>query len=371
MNFQDLDVILAQKGRPCLTITVPTSKYTRERMQNADLIDKAFAKAKQLLAHNTWPKEQIELLKQRLDALQENLEYIRLQDGLAIYLSPEYFKIQLLPFTVKEKVILDTTFEVRDLIYFNQFLLPFYLLAISKKRARLFKGTGRDLQEVINNDFPKKYVEEYEYARPSIGSSFSPGLKSFERDKSVMEETRAMDFFKQADHSLNKYVKGNTPLFIAGVEEELANFGQVTHHLQNIAGNIKGSYDVDAIHPLAETAWNMIKKNVQASHKKLLLRIEDEIGRNLAVDGVRDVWRSAREGKGLMLLLEKDYHIIGYVQPSNPEHLYLSPPVGDYSIINDVANDIVKTVLEKGGGVQIVENGELTTHDHIALLLRY
>jgi hypothetical protein len=371
MYFQDLSAMLAQRDKPCITITVPTAKYTRARMQNPGVIEKALSKAKQLLTHSAWPREQIELLNHKLDAFQENLDYIRLQEGLAIFLSTDFFKIQLLPFTVKEKVILSSSFEIRDLIYFNQFLQIYYLLAISRKRIRLFKGSGRDLQEVINNDFPKKYIEEYEYARPSIGSPSSPGLKSYERDKSVMEEKRAVDFFRMADNSLNKYIKGDTLLFIAGVEEELADFDRVTNHLQNIAGKIKGNFDVDATHPLAETAWNLMKEEVNASHKELLERLKEEIGADLAVDGVREVWHAAQEGRGLMLILEKDYQVVGYTQPSNPDHLFLSPPAGEYNIIQDVANNITKMVLEKGGGIQIVENNDLSAHDHIAMLLRY
>jgi len=372
MNNQDVDLLLAQNGKPCISITVPTAKYGRARTQNPELIERAINKARLLLKHSAWPKGETKLLDYRLDQLNDNLKFIRLQEGLAIFISTDFFKIHLLPFLVKEKVILAGKFELRDLIYFNQFLQPYYLLAVSKKRVRLFKGCGRDLQEIINNDFPKKYVEEYEYERPSIGSSSSSGLKSFERDKSVMEDIRISDFYRHADQSLTKYIKDKEYLFVAGVEEQLADFDRISRHLPNIAGKIPGNFDVDAVHPLAETAWNIIKEKVKTTQGKLLTRLNDDIGSDLALDGVRNVWRAARQGKGRVLLLEKDYHVIGYVYPSDPDHLFLTPPVGGgYDIISDVADDIIRIVQEKGGEVKIMENGDLKEHDHIAMSLRY
>ena len=371
MNAQDIDAMLTHKGQPCISITIPTAKYTRARKENPALIKKAVTKAKRLIAHTAWPKDQLRQLEHRLDSLEEKLDYMGFQEGVAIFLSSDFFKIQSLPFTVGEKVTLSGNFEIRDLIYFNQFLKPYYLLAVSKKRVRLFKGCGRDLEEVINNDFPKQYIEEYEYARPTIGSPSSSGLKAFERDKSILENTRLRDFFRQADNSLGKYLKGENCLFVAGVNEELADFDDVSRHANNVIGKIHGNFDVDAIHPLAETAWNIMRQNVKAYHKKLLTKLEEDFGKNLAIFGITSVWRAALEGKGLTLLVEKGYVATGYIHPSTPIHLYPTPPVGEYTIVRDAVEEIIKTVLEKGGGVQIVDNGELINSDHIALLLRY
>lgn len=371
MNQSDIERMLNEKGNPCISIILPTARYTRARMQNPELIQKAILKAGSLLTHSAWPKDQVINLQSKLQSLLDKIDYMRLQDGLAIFISPNIFRIHLLPFSVKEKVILGRRFEIRDLLYFAQVLKPYYLLAISKKRARLFKGSGRDLQEIINSDFPKKYTEEYEYARPSIGSSSSPGLKAFERDKSVMEDTRTKAFFRQADDTLKKYLTDEVPLFIAGVEEELVDFELLTRHAKKIAGRITGNYDIDAVHPLAETAWKRIIEHETSAHQKLLNKFEEGIGTRLAVDGIRDVWRSAKEGKGLVLLLEKDYLQRAYLKPGNDSHLFLTPPPDPYEIIPDAADDVIQIVREKGGDVAILENGALRKFQHIALLLRY
>lgn len=371
MNKPDLDMLFSEKGNPCLSLLIPTHRYTRARIQNPELIKQAISKAKELLYHSAWPKDKIKDMESKLDSTFEKIDYIRMQEGLAIYISANICKIFLLPFPIKEKVMLGKTFEVRDIIYFSQFLKPYLLLAISKKIVRLFKGTGRDLQEVRNNDFPKKYIEEYEYEHPSIGSSSSSSLKAFERDKSVLREIRITDFLRQTDGLLNKYLKSDSLLFVAGVEEQIVNFRKITNHIKNMAGSVEGNYDVDALHPLAETAWKKIQEDVRHHHRQFLIKLQEDIGKKLAIDGIRDVWQAAQEGKGNILLLEKDYQVTGYINQTNTAQLFLKPPVGQYDIITDAADDVIEIVKEKGGQIVIVENGFLGDFGHVALLLRY
>ena len=180
MNTTDIDQMVAEKEDPCISIVIPTHRYSTERRQDPKALEKAASKAKSLLQHSAWPKEKVLSLSNKIDAVLQNIDYIRLQDGLAVFVSPNITKFFLLPFPVTEKIMLGKNFELRDLIYFNQFLKPYYLLAVSKKKIRLFRGEGRDIQEVHNDDFPKQYVESYEYAKPSRASSFSAGLKDYE-----------------------------------------------------------------------------------------------------------------------------------------------------------------------------------------------
>jgi len=371
MYLPDLESMLETQDQPCLSLIIPTVNYTHGRTLNPEIIQKALSKAEKLLANTAWPSEQIAQLVSKVESLKNKIDYMRLQQGLAIFISPDIFRIYLLPFSVVEKIILARTFEIRDILYFNQFLETYYLLAVSKKLVRLFKGRGRDLQELVNDDFPRKYVEEYEYSLPSPGRVAGQGVKSFERDKSVLQEKRMKTFFHHADVTLDKYLKKGMRLFVAGVDEELAGFEMVSHHTKHIAGKIKGNYDVDAAHPLAEVAWKLILEEVGNHHAKLISQLQEDRGRNLTAGGIVEVWRCAYEGKGLTVLLEKDYRVRGYLHTENRGRLHVEPPAGKYEIIQDAANDVLEVVKEKGGNIVIVENGLLREFGHIAMLLRY
>jgi hypothetical protein len=371
MTSHDIEIMLAEKGKACLSIIIPTKKFGHERQQNHELIDKAITREQILVKHSSWPKEVIQQLQERLKQIPARIEQIRLDEGLAIFISPNVFKIYSLPFPVTEKVMLGNSFEVRDLIYFHQFLRPYYLLAVSRQRVRLLKGNGRELHEVVNDDFPKRYVEEYEYERPSVGNSSGVALKSVEPDKSILSDTRIRTFFRSADEALRKYLKPEIPLFVAGVNEEIADFEKVSSHARQITGKIRGNYDVDAVHPLAEMAWRKLKQDLQLENRELLLKLDDAFGRHLAVDGIVNVWKAAYAGQGRTLMIEKDYVQRAFVKPARPDQLFLFPPVDKHEVLHDAGDDLIELVKEKGGNVTVVDNGDLKDFQQVALILRY
>ncbi|HEX8040304.1 MAG TPA: hypothetical protein VF490_14200 [Chryseosolibacter sp.] len=371
MNIADREQILAQRGNLCVTIIIPTHGHNVQRIQNQKTIEKTFLGVKEQLLTAKWPKHEKDRVSDRLDAILGTIDYLRLQDGLAIFVSPKLSMYFLLPFRVTEKISIEDNFEIRDLFYYQQFLKPYYLLALSKKKIRLFKCEGRDVKEVINNDFPRPYIDEYEYAKPSIASSSSQGLKSSERDKSILKESREMAFLLQTDKVLDSYLRTDMPLLIAGTREVLANFRDVTHHSDHVIGSITGSYEFDALYPLAEAAWEKMEEYVKASHRGTLVQLQEARGKNLVAEGLREVWRAANEGKGLTLVLEKDYKAAAWVDPEDNARIYLKAPAGGYKALPDAVDELIEIVSEKKGNIIMVENGSMQDQDPVAMLLRY
>ncbi len=371
MDISDRGQILAQKGNLCITIMIPTQGNKVQRIQNQKTIEKTLLKVKEQLLDAKWTKEQKEQVSDRLDAILGTIDYLRLQDGLAIFVSPNISKFFLLPFRVKQKIVIDDNFEIRDLFYYEQFLKPYYLLALSKKRIRFFRGEGRDIKEVINNDFPKPYIDDYEYARPSIASSSSQALKSVERDKSILKETREKAFLLQTDKVINSYLKPHVPLLIAGTQEVLANFEEVTHHSDSVVGKVVGNYDYDALYPLAEAVWKKMEGFVKTSQQNILVELQEAAGKHLVADGLRQAWRAAKEGNGLTLLVEKDYETQAYLDPQDDAKIYLKAPAGTCKILTDAVDELIEVVHEKNGNIVMVENGSIGDYNCVAMLLRY
>src|SRR5688572_15382181 len=115
MNTADIDQMIAEKGKLCISIIVPAHRYAKERIQNPKVVYKAVEKAKQLLLNGAWPKDIIQQAEIRLEDVRQKIDYLRLQDGLAVFISPNISKLFLLPFKVQEKVMLGKRFEMRDL----------------------------------------------------------------------------------------------------------------------------------------------------------------------------------------------------------------------------------------------------------------
>lgn len=206
MNASTFHQLISEKGNICISMFIATHRLSRERMQNATLVTKAIQKAKQILVQNNIQEDVREALQTKLALIAKNIDYIRLQEVLAIFVSENLSVVDSYPVKLKENVIVGKRFALKEIYYLAQYSQPYYLLALSKKRVPLFRCEGRLLHEIRNDDFPKVFSDDYEYAYPSLGNSTGPAIKNIEGDKSIVEEGRQIDFLKKIDKSVNKYL---------------------------------------------------------------------------------------------------------------------------------------------------------------------
>ena len=173
-----------------------------------------------------------------------------------------------------------------------------------------------------------------------------------------------------ADQKLAKILTDNASLIIAGGAKELSTFKKVSINYNNVVGKINGNYSHENIQKIGELSFQKIREYKVFEENTTLRRLENAKAKKLAVTGIENVWRAAIEGKGMILIVEKDFAITGYLA-EDKSALFLSPPNMDYEIISDAADDVMELVLDKKGKVVIVDNDKLKEFDGIALILRY
>jgi hypothetical protein len=307
-----------------------------------------------------------------LDELVKTIDYAHNKKGIGLFVSQNIKKLITFPFEVKEKVIIRHSFEIRDLLYFNHYSRNYFLLALTEKSAKLFSGTTDQISEVKDENFPRDYEELYEYAKPARGSSYvgNAYLQDFEKDKSVMEAIRMKNFFEESDECLKKYLLPNTPLLLAGTEKDVSLFRNTTAHKKNIIDTLSGNFSYVNEAELGLMAWLKVWAFIDKEKTELISLYGERKGAGLGVEGINEVWTAAKAGRGLKLLVEKDFYLTGFVT-SEDNKLHIKLPKRKHSTIPDIIDDIIETVLNKNGDVIVVENEALRDHQRIALITRY
>lgn len=371
MESTTLNNIKGNKSSPCVTVIIPTHKTSPERTIDPIEVNKTIKQVKDNLLLKYGKKKGAELAG-KLEEFEKSIDYTHKAEGLGLFVSAEISEIVQFPFPVIEKTIVGDKFETRDLVYLSAYLEDYLLLSISMDETKLYRGSGTELKDIRNNDFPRKYIDDYEYEKPSLGSSYSPSLKSTEKDKSIITKERFERFLHETDKLLSPYLNNNhIPLIIAGVKQELGYFQKESTHTAQIAGKIVGNYTHSSLTEFGEMAFERIIKHREKITQQEIEKLSDSIGKELAVTGIRSVWKAAMEGKGLLLMVEKDFTKPGFVKRDDNTNLYLTPPVENHNIMGDAVETIMETILEKNGKIRMVDNGTLTDHDQIALILRY
>jgi hypothetical protein len=374
MDSQEIEDILIDSGEPCISVIIPTHRLSPDRRQDFGNVNDAVEKAIKLIKikyeNSDYPIGTLEFL---LNKLLETIDFTHLKEGLGIYVSLRIQKIIKFPFQVIEKIKAAETFDSRDLLYYKTRVIKYHLLSISQKHIHLFNGEGEKLKEIHNDDFPLNYEETYEYSKPSRGNSFGSGeLKEFERDKSILEEVRVVDFLKHADHLLNKYLKDVNPLMIAGGKKEIADFLNVTNHQKNIIGKVSGNYNYGESNQLADETWLQVKSHQKNQTTELLVGLKELIGKSILAVGIQEAWDATEEGNGRVLIIEKDYETHAYIS-KNGTDLKLSKPleIDNYHLVSAAVERLIQLVRENNGDVIFTENGELQDFSGLVLKLRY
>ncbi|MBZ5858070.1 baeRF3 domain-containing protein [Flavihumibacter profundi] len=368
---EDLISLQKEKGKICISIIVPTHKTSPERRIDELAVTRAVKSATEYLNYK-YPDTDTKPLLRSLEELVQEIDYTHNSEGIGLYVSPGFKLSVKYPFPIEEKVIVGESFEVRDLLYKQNFANPYFVLLLSEKGVHLLEGSWSQLSEITDKNFPRKYTEEYIYSKPSKPTSYSGYTheKGFEKDKSELIEIRAKDFFREADELLKDYLIGETPLVVVGVEKELSWFEDISKHRQHIIKKIHGNYAHSNPKQIADIVWPEMLAHFEQKRNDLIKDFVEKLGTHLGTSGIQDVWQAAKEGKALKLLVEKDYRCPGFTDKEG-YHLYLRPPEKTHNILADAVDDLIEMVLNKNGQVYFTENGSLSDYEKIALITRY
>lgn len=361
MNKHDIDLLQKISGYPALSITLPTHRTSPENRQDPIRVGNLVAEARERLL-TEFSKREIEPLLDRLEKLVDTIDYRYALDGLALFVNRDFARAFFLPFSLKERVAVDETFYTRDLIYAMNRTPRYWVLVLSEQPSRLFEGSHETLIEVKEDVFPLTHTG------PG-GESPLPG--GFGIKKSQYRDERHRQFFRQVDAALRPFLLDDPlPLIVVGVDRYLAFFKEVSEHKDAISATLEGSHDSTPEHELGELVWPVVKQALAKERQKYLDELDQAIGERKYASAIGEVWRMAQAGRGRLLLVEEDFHYPARVDESGL-HIEPAEDAEAPDVLDDAVDEVITTVLEKGGKVVFLENGQLDAHSRIALILRY
>ena len=368
MKEEIINRLLVAKHGPFLSILVPLHKTGRERMQNQAIINRAISKAKSVLKRSA---TSVELMTKLLDQLDAPFKPNKPPQSVGLFVSPEISEFVCFPFRVTEKILVDDSFETRDLHYLKQYLAPYYTVLLTTHSARLFISQGAQFDEIRDGIFPMHHEDEYEYARPSFTTSVGFVRTSSDRDKSSVTKLRIEAFYREVISSIQSCLRNKEfPLVVAGTREQISMFASLNDIGDSISARVYGVFTDKNLEDAGEKAWLSLGHFRKEQEKKLIHDFEEKNTHKRLATGIQEVWAAANESRGKLLLVEKDYTCRSYLKDGDPV-LYLRSPKGKYMLVPDVVDEVIETVIERGGHVTFTDNKSLRLFDRIVLELRY
>ena len=300
----------------------------------------------------------IEKLRRMIHALNYNTH----KRSIAIFASPLSEKVFYLDIPVEEKIIIDESFEIRDLIYSKKQNIKYLILLLSGKSSKMYLGNCSSFI-LIKSNIPD-HMEDYERDMPSKVSHYS--------DQNQHKEIVMDNFLHHMDEGLTLVLKAYPlPVFVLGAEKVIGHFRKMTKNEKSIVQYVHGNYDDST-----ETELRLVMTPYTAEWKEIrqqavLQQIEAAMNDRKLSRGIHEVWASTSHKNGHILIVEKDFMYPAHLG-ENAETIYKQDMnLENPFYIKDAVDDIIEKVLENGGDVEFVDNGALKDYNKIALIRYY
>ncbi len=341
---------------PALSILLPTHRMAPENRQDPIRVKNLVDEATTRLSAEFSDRDLKPLLDQ-LETLVSKIDYNYTLDGLALYVSEDFAQLYYLPFAIPARVVIDQTFATRDLVYGLHRAMSYWVLLLSQASTRLLAGTGETLEEVQDQNFPMQMT-----------GPAATGPIPFDADSSYIDD-RHRRFFQQVDSAFADYTDEGTALVLGGVVRQISFFQEVSQHSSSVVGTLGGNFDKATAAELAPQVWEVMQTAREERRANALQELDQAMGARKVVSTIEEVWRLAQEGRGRLLLVEKNYHVPAVLAENGGLDLVEHP--GGVEVMDDAVDEIIEALLAKGGDVEIVDDGSLSAHQRIALILRY
>ena len=369
--FEIIDKILEEQGGLCLTLITTTHRTSPARRLDPILMKQWSERAVVLINTNYASHPDKNLLIKNLLRMIDTIDYNHLKEGVGLFISKDIQELIHFPFPVTEKVEVDNRFLVRDLQYLKQVKKEYLVLSVGKKKLRAFKGDGDELVEIINDDFPVIFNDDYDYASPVRGTSFGLNAgKDFEKDKSIINQIRMKDFYRSADQLVHNSLKEDQSLVVYGDQKEVSAYLEITQDGDKVVEKVFSRYGAKGDAKLKSMAKIKIKNSQKNRNRKIVAGIR-ELPVHKVTIGLGGVWKAAYLGEGKQLVIEKDFSKRGYLSGDGSKLMLRRPASKDYIFIKDAVENVLKLVKDLGGEIIFLDNGELRDLDRIALIKRY
>lgn len=279
--------------------------------------------------------------------------------AVALYVSNRHISAWGLPQPVVDRAVVDPTFATRDLVRSLHRTPRHVVLVLTEHEARLFDGAGDTLLPPFGGPFPLIDRTPRRHTRTGGGPV-----------KGGDEDRRADTFFRTVDRALGTYLSLHpAPLVLVGAGRTLTRFTRISRNLGRLAGSVQGSHARTPLPTLARLIRPVIEDYLRSREQEALALLARRSRSATVATGMPAVWLAARAERPEMLAVEEGLFYPARVSQDGD----LIRPAGDLEhpeVIDDAVDEVIETVLRRGGWVALVQDGALSDAERIALTLR-
>ena len=302
--------------------------------------------------------------------------------GLALFMAPDYQKIEKLRRGVQDDAIVADRFYLKPLMRLFQTLDEFVILGVSMNHVTLYRG-DRDgirsdgIKDLTFNfdDFwgepnADRHIGSMSVSGNSTGGSKSRSVYHNYDDVHARKKVDLMRYFGAIDDAVCRVLVENKlmPVVLAALPEYQDLYRSRSRIRGLLEKGILANPDAMTVDELRTRAWALIRPLYEAMTDKVNEEYTNAQVVGKASDHLQEIARALAHGRVGKLLLEEDRKIPGRLMVDTGLVLFadLQNPH-----INDILDDFADVVHQSSGEVIVLPKVKMPTDRGVAAIYRY
>jgi hypothetical protein len=335
---------------PTVVITLPFDPKMTSKAQVDVTLKDALTRAVRILMER-YPRHIAVPVVNKLEDMAYKLNYSTHKRSVALFVSPGTTKVLYLDEALEAHILVDSGFRIRDLTTPHPSHVQYYVLLLSGRLSKMYLGDNHRLQLIKSNVF-----RDREQCSREEHEGGGPCTKPCVCNQSLLDK-----FLYHMDEALGAILDGHPlPVFVLASEGIADSFSRISRNDRHIAAYIRQylleTKEEDLLELLQPYLcdWRNIRQEMALKH----LDIARESGKLAA--GMEEVSKAVRAGNNRLLIVERNF-------TDSPGLAEADGDPGAF-YIRDRVDAIIEKVLERGGRVEWVGEGQLQDQGHIALV---
>jgi hypothetical protein len=380
LTKDDLRTLMETQGEWCISMFMPAVRAGSEVQQNPIRFKNLIRGAEERLS-NLGVRRPEEFLQPTYDLL-NNTDFWRNQgDGLAAFLTNDFFQAYRLPTVFSELVVVTRRFHLKPLLPGLSHDGRFYVLALSQDEIRLLEGTATTVHTIELDGVPTSLDEALAAEEPDRDVQFRMNKSSGSGAESAFHghtteidnKDRIRRYFNKVDRGLRDLIADEQiPLVLAGVDYLLPIYREANSYGRLLDSDLRsGNPEMLSPRELHKMAWEKVVEPYYAREfNEQVERYKELAGRNAveASNDLKTILHAAHQGRIATLFVAKGTRQWGRFSPrSFTIHVHPERQPDDQDL-NDLA--AVQTYLN-GGQVYVLDPDAVPGGQALAAVFRY
>ncbi len=339
------EVLLLQSVRddPCVSLLATTTPAPRMTDADARTLQRMAVEAEVRLARDGAPAALADALQDLVTASRSGPTGA----GIALFVNKAVRQVVHLPIGVPDRVVVDPTFATRDLVRALHRIPRHLVLLLSEQDARLLEGGAGTLRPPSRSPFP-------------LTAGGDPAAGADDGDA----------FLRRVDRALGTFLRLHpAPLVLVGGQRVVGRFRRLSRNTARLAGTVTGNLTRAPVPVLVPRVREVLDAYLRSRQDEALALLDRRRSRAGVVEGIDAAWLAARRERPEMLAVEEGFTLAARLS-ADGDFLVPADDLEHPDVVDDVVDELIETVLQRGGWIAFVADGALADAGRVALTLR-